>query len=143
MYLRELFRKKRHLILCINVFLNTLIGENYINNKPHSGINRVNYHPNKVKYENRNRQRKNRDRNRNRKRRKDLRFEEIRRIQNESSCLRKSQKTRQIKLDQWGACNTPKVWRSIVMVSTPRDNKEKIKLSIMLKKANKIRKITT
>ena len=106
-------------------FFYTLIRENYLYSKPHSGINRVSYYPNKVKYENRNRQRKNRDRNRNRKRRQDLRFEEIRRIQNESSCLRKSQKTRQIKLDQ-GKRELPKVMESDSMLSNPEKNKGNI-----------------
>lgn len=102
-----------------------LIRKKYLYMFPYLGIERDNNSPKKVKHENRNRQCKNRNRNPDRKRREDLRFEKIHRTQSESSCLRKLQKTRQIKLDQWGACNTPKVWRSIAMVSTPRENKEK------------------
>jgi len=34
-------------------------------------------------------------------------------------------RTKQTKIDQWSDCDTPEVWRSIVMVSTPRENKEK------------------
>lgn len=76
------------------------------------------YHsPLEVKHENRNRQRKNCDRKPNKRRRKNLRLEEICRIQSKSSCLRK-QNQKDLRIDQWGVDTTPKVWRSKAMVST-------------------------
>ena len=46
-------------------------------------------------------------------------------LHNKNHNINNIKKFRQIKLDQWGACDTPEVWRSIAMVSTPRENKEK------------------
>ncbi len=96
--------------------------DKYLNNKPHIGILRDKITPNKGYYENRNRQRKNRDRNPDKRRRQDLRFKKIRRSACEGSCLGEQISPDQVKLDQWGACDTPKVWRSIDLVSTPDRN---------------------
>lgn len=90
------------------------------------GLNRDNKYLIKGKYENRNRQCKNRNRNRNKKRWENLRIKEILRIQNKSGCLRESYKTRQVKLDQWGACNTPKVLEFDKMSIKPRKENETI-----------------
>jgi transposase len=125
------YYKKTNIQTNINNYTNTLSGEKYINKKPYIGLKRELNYPNEVKNEDRDRQRKNRSRNRDKKRWQDLRNEKIRRIQSESSCFGKSSKTRQIKLDQWGACDTPEVWRSDKMTIKPqRKNKKKaIKLS--------------
>lgn len=101
-----------------------LLKEKYINNKPYKGYNKVLSHPKMGDNESRNRQCKNRNRNRNNKRRQNLRFEKILREQGKSCHIGKQKETRQIKLDQWGACNTPEVRRSIVVVSTPEKKKE-------------------
>lgn len=81
------------------------------------------YSPLEVQHENRNRQRKDRDRKSNQRRWKNLRIEEICRIQSKSRCLRK-QSQKELRIDQWGACDTPEVWRSDSMSIKPQKEKE-------------------
>ena len=118
-------------------------------------------HPIKGNDEDRNRQRQNRDRKPNRKRRQDIRSEEICRTSSKNSCLRKSSKTRQIRLDQ-GKLGLPKVVESDNMSIKPRkkiedegnkgihtENKSRYtflkeqKAKIILSRENAIQKIKT
>jgi len=69
-----------------------------------------------------NRQSQNRNRKPNNRRRQDLRFKEIQRTSSKNRCIRKQQKTRQIKLDQ-GKGELPKVVESDSLVSNPDKNK--------------------
>jgi transposase len=93
--------------------------EKYINNKPYTGLIKVLLNLNKGYHEDRNRQRKNRNRKPNRERRQDLWSEEICRASSKSRCLRKSSKTRQIKLDQ-GKRELPRVMEFDRMSIKPR-----------------------
>jgi transposase len=96
----------------------------YINNEPHTGKKRVISHPQEQKNETGDRQRQNRDRNPDLRGWTDLWPKEISWTPGQNCHPGKNPE--QIKLDQWGALNTPEVGRSINMVSTPHDIQKEI-----------------
>jgi len=114
-----------------NIFRNNpQIRDKYKYNKPYIGNNKVLLHPDydKDNDESNNRQRENCNRNPNYKRRENIWSKKICGKQSKNRYPGKQQITRQINIDQWSVCTTPKVVESDNMTIKPRKEKENNKV---------------